>query len=476
MTQFRSGSYPVDSFIMDYEWYTPQPDSGIPAAGSPTFVDFGYNNVTFPDPVNQLKDYLTTYNVHFGGIRKPRVANSDNVAFCAENGWLIEQWRNINFTSDDAKNYYAKNIAHFTQDGVSYWWNDEGESQYFTFFDWNLAEIESLSIFAPGRRFYSINRGFNPGMQRLGVAVWNGDTYSDWDTLVSTATNQLNWIMAGIGYYSTDIGGFTGEVDVDPTLLVRWYQVGAFLGVMRCHSRIERVAHFPFLYPQIYADAMKTTINLRYKLLPYLYSLAHQQYNALIPMFRPLFFEYPNDENTFELSSEWLVGDNLLVAPVLNPDNIVDIYLPAGTWFEYGTNNATVGPNTLSLTNVSLDVIPMYVRAGSIIPVSNVVQYIGQYPNGNLELNIYDGSDCSFVFVEDDGVSEDYIVSSDKSVRTTTFIWTSSTSSLQWKVLGSYTDSNIFVTFVANVYSVNNNNILRSDILDMTKDGNIKLY
>jgi alpha-glucosidase (family GH31 glycosyl hydrolase) len=172
---FRAGQFPIDSFISDFEWYTPNPDYSLPDTGSPTFVDFAYNAITFPDPAAQLAQYRSTYDVRFGGIRKPRLGNSDLIAAAKAKGWILPNAaRNLNYSNPDVRAWYAEQITHFFADGVSYWWNDEGETQYFTFHGWNQAQNDALVAHDPKKRFLTINRSYTPGMQRYGLVIWTG--------------------------------------------------------------------------------------------------------------------------------------------------------------------------------------------------------------------------------------------------------------------------------------------------------------
>jgi alpha-glucosidase len=247
LTQFRSGAFPIDAFVTDFEWYTTTPDYELPVTGSPSFVDFKYNSVLFPSPVSQLNDYHNNFKVRFGGIRKPRLGNSDLLATVKNKGWLLPNARDLNYSKPEVRSWYADNTMQFLKDGVDFYWNDEGETQYFTFFYWNQAQVDGLTSFAPNKRFFTINRNYAPGLSRLGGTLWTGDVFVSWEALKDTPGYLLNWALAGVGYTTVDIGGFRGG-DTPTDLLIRWYQVGVFMSLMRVHSSLENKAHFPFLY------------------------------------------------------------------------------------------------------------------------------------------------------------------------------------------------------------------------------------
>lgn len=459
LEQFRSGSYPIDAWISDFEWYTPQPDYSLPNTGSPTFVDFEYNNITFPNPVTQLTHYRKDLNIRFGGIRKPRLGNSALLVQAKLNGWLVGQFgigggtpntRNLNYSMPEVQAYYSTNIAHFLPDGVQFWWNDEGETMYFTFHWWNVAQVQALTAYNSTKRFFTINRAYTPGMQRLGAAIWTGDIQVSWQALSQQPGLLLNWGLAGAGYVTCDIGGFNGP-NTPPDLLTRWYQVGVFLSIMRVHSTLNNMPHFPFLYPTQNAKAMRIALILRYQLLPHYYSLAHEQFTLGKPLFRPLIMEFPLDSSVSNTRDQWLSGDRVMVAPIMTSSDGTDsdtsrqVYLPADTWFQVrlGSVNPLLvtpiqGPQTITISNVDIEQIPVFVRAGSIVLLGPVIQYTDAQPGGPLTPFIFPGADAQVTLYEDDGETTAYDSGTD-SVRITVFNWSDKTKTLSWKVTSSYT-------------------------------------
>ncbi len=159
---------------------------------------------------------------------------------------------------------------------------------------------------------------------------------------------------------------------------------------------------------------------------------------------RPLIMEFPDDKNTTDLTDEWLLGKGLLAAPVMNEGGTRNVYLPDDLWYEYGSNRTAKGPMTISVTK-ALDQIPVFVRAGTILPIGPVIQYTGQETNAPLEIHIYPGHDATYQMTEDDGISYNYI---NNTIRTTTFTWTDATYTLSWQVTGTYTDLNVFTHLV----------------------------
>jgi alpha-glucosidase len=432
LKQFRDLKIPVDSFIYDYEWYTAKPE------GAADFDDFDWNTNLFSDPAGQIKDYKGQ-GVHTVCIRKPRISNPDVLAMVRAKGWNLQvehdkaaHSRDINFANPALREWYVGQIAGLLNAGIDGWWNDEGEGTYTTYFYWNLAEMEAQHLCRPGQRFWTLNRAFSPGLQRLGAAAWTGDIQSSWKPLADTPTSLLNWNLAGMPYETCDIGGFLGNPS--PEMLSRWMEAGVFFPIMRSHSDISRTPRFPWLYGPEALDAIRKAIELRYRLIPFYYSLAHETFQTGIPLMRPLLMEFPDDPQTANLSDQWMMGGSLMAAPILQAGGKRSVYLPAGGWYAFGSNRLLKGRRTIEVT-AKLDEIPVYVRAGSILPLGPVIQHTSELPGGPLELQIYPGKDAMFTLFEDEGESTDYLKG---QVRRTTFTWLDKTGLLDWKREGPY--------------------------------------
>ena len=445
LKHFRDLRIPLDAFVFDFEWYT-APDYKLPPKGSPEFDDFGWNPKLFPDPAGQIRAYRDQ-GVRFVGIRKPRLGNSNSLMMIRTNQWKLDgdtadgaayHARDVDFRNAHFRDWYAEQSGDLLTNGVAGWWNDEGEASFTTYYYWNLAEKEAVDRYEPGRRLWTINRAFSPGTQRLGAAAWTGDITSSWQTLAVTPASLLNWGLAGMPYSACDIGGFFGTPT--PELLARWIEAGVFLPVMRSHSHHDAKPHFPWLYGAEAEDAMRKAIELRYRLIPYYYSLAHETFATGVPLMRPLAMEFPGDSRAANMSGEWLVGSSLLAAPLLQPGGRRSVYLPAGEWHVFGTGRVLQGSRTIRV-KAALDEIPAYVRAGTILPLGPVIQHTGQLPGGPLELQIYPGADAGFTLVEDDGETTGYL---DGKVRRTTFKWDDTAGRLSWTVSGDYSGPEIF--------------------------------
>ena len=462
------------------EWFTAIPDYSLPSQGSPSYHDFLFNNITFPAPAaSYVQHYRDAYNFRFGGIRKPRLGNSALIVNAQQNGWLMGQGgdpngqpngsRNTNYSEPTFFAWYAQQNNLFLNSSVRFFWkcvvsralhpfsaamghsspanppapppthhthSDEGEDDYFTFTDWSLSQVAGQSAFNPTSRYVSINRAFSPGAAAIGAIVWTGDISPQWQDLQRTPGYVLNWALAGAPYVTCDIGGFSGETNA--LLLARWYGTGVFMPIMRVHSTHSAKPHFPFpeLWGQEASDAMKALLALRYALLPYTYSLGHEAFATGLPLARQMAIEFPSDPACATLTSQWLLGPSLLVAPVLSEDNTTSAYLPAGaTWFEWGTATTHPGGSTQALSNVPLSRVPVYVRSGAIIPLAPPVQYSDALPGGPLQVFVYGGADGSFTLVEDDGESMAYKL--EGGTASLTLAWSNAEQCLSWTRSGA---------------------------------------
>lgn len=436
---FRNGSYPADVFITDFGWFTNVSDYAFAPEGEPWYHDFEYWNVTFPQPVTQLSTYRDVLNFRMGGIRKPRLGNTAALEMARSKGWLLPGYefegklkgelgerpyaheRCLNFSIPAVRDWYAAQQTHYLRDGVSFFWNDEGETDYFTFYWWNVAQHQTLSAVNKSLRFYSMNRAWSPGSARLGATVWTGDSTADWDYLQQQPGMLLNWALAGSPYVACDIGGFF--LNTTGLLLTRWYQVGVFMPTMRVHSIINATPHFPWLWKGV-EDPLRQALNLRYQLVPYHYSLAQRMATTGSLWMRPLYASFPDDPFLRDLTDQWFDGD-LLVAPVMNADNTSVVYLPEGTWFRFNTSK-TVGGGVNVSSVAAIDEIPVFVAPGSIVTLGPVVQSTVDLPGGPLEVQVYGGASGTFTLYEDDGETVD------TEVKVTVFDWNEAEQKLSW--------------------------------------------
>lgn len=467
MTAFRSGAYPIDSFIMDYDWFGPDPCGSAGQQGGLNCGDFGYSPKMFGNNTFTIngKTVLTSgaaelfalfrssaLSMRFAGIRKPR--SYSNVALSVKNGWLLPDedavgagGNNWNFSVPEFSAWYTQNHLHFLQDGVDFWWNDEGETQWFTYLWQAQAQAAMVDAVRPGQRKFTINRSFQLGMQTLAASTWTGDNQD------CAHENVLVSILSGQPYVSCDMKAPSA------TGLVRQYQNSVLLPIMRVHA-MHGVPRFPFLWcgshsvgpggtPE-HCDAFRQALNTRYALIPFLYSLAHRAHTEQLPIAHPASFEFPEEPSSAvkrgpTKPEQYMVGGVLLPsrnAAISADDTDVDenttiTHLPKGGWWKFNFNSTgpaelVDGGRTL-VEQVTLAEFPIYVRQGALIPMnSERVDHTGQL-GGGLLLHIYSGASGSFTLVEDDGVTEAYKA---EATRATAFDWDTLTNTLTWTVTG----------------------------------------
>jgi len=386
--QFRNRAIPVDAFIYDYDWFTD---------------DWDFNPKTFPDPKANLAA-MQNLGLHFVGIRKPRV-NGSNLDYARSQGWVLSSplGNDLRFDLPGARYWWWSHHTPLVQAGVSGWWNDEAEQTTDEFFNMTKTEYDGWRAMS-NQRAWSLSRGFAPGMQRFGAACWTGDIDSNWATLANQPGTMLNWSLAGMPFVGQDTGGF--QSTPTPELYARWIEESVYVPVMRAHGTYNS-PRWPWAFGDDVLAATKKAIELRYRLIPYFYTFAAQTAATGAPMMRPLFLEFPQDPNTFNLEDEWLVGDRLLAAPILAQGGARDVYLPAGVWYDFNTNKSVSGGKTLHV-QADLGFIPSYVRAGTILPLGPVLQSTAQGAEDPLEVRVYPGADAGFTLYEDDGATYAY--------------------------------------------------------------------
>ncbi len=276
------------------------------------------------------------------------------------------------------------------------------------------------------KRVVILTRSGFIGQQRYGSNTWSGDVQSTWDMLEKQIPAALNYTMMGIPNWNSDIGGFfAGRWNKEggaknpkyQELYVRWMQFGAFCPMMRSHgTEVPReIWNFGNRGDWCF-DAQEKIINLRYALLPYIYSTSWDVSNNDGTFMRPLVMDFAADRNTYEIGSEFMFGRSLLVAPVTSPEvKEWKVYLPQGSlWWDFWTNQKIDGGKNV-VKEVTKDIIPLYVKAGSIIPFGPKVQYSDEKKWDNLEIRIYGGADGDFILYEDEKDNYNY----EKGVFTT---------------------------------------------------------
>jgi len=333
------------------------------------------------------------------------------------------------FTLTKARDWWGGLYKDFVGMGVSGFWNDMNEpSVFFTstktmpldnvhraddgakhphteihnvFGMQNVrATYDGLRKLQGDERPFVLTRAAYAGAQRY-AATWTGDNSSTWNHLAMSTPQLLSMGISGYGMVGDDIGGFAGTPTAD--LLTRWFEVGAFNPIYRDHTAKGTGDQEPWVHGPKHEGIRRRYVEERYRLLPYIYTGIEEMSRTGIPMMRAIYLEYPKAEGVAGDDHDFLFGRDFFVAPVTTEMlDAKEVYLPPGDWFDYWTAEKHRSGEPIIL-NPALDQMPVYVRAGAIVPMQELVQYTGETPSGPLKLRVYPGPDCSGNLYEDDG-------------------------------------------------------------------------
>lgn len=384
---------------------------------------FAWNSNVFPDPKEMIAQ-LHQDNFH---VVLHAVILADKLRGSARDRCELAQ-----FDEEQAACHWDAHRKDFAM-GVAGWWPDEGDPLDITSrLVRNRMYWEGPQLDRPNERPYALHRNGYAGMQRYASFLWSGDVYSTWETLKTHIPIAINTGLSGIPYWGTDIGGFVPTKEFTAELYLRWFQFGAFCPLFRCHGRnwklrlpwgwnagepgpIEirnyegaAVPDASQLHNTQVEPICRKYLELRYRMLPYIYSVVRECATTGMPIMRALWLHYPDDPIATGRSDEYLWGRELLVAPVVEQGATTrQVYLPRGAWFDFWTSERVEGGREITRP-VDLETIPLYVRAGTILPLGPVKQHAYEHSSEPLSILIYPGADASFLFYEDDGKSFAY--------------------------------------------------------------------
>ncbi|MBA3534937.1 MAG: glycoside hydrolase family 31 protein [Ardenticatenales bacterium] len=263
------------------------------------------------------------------------------------------------------------------------------------------ATHEGLRHLRPEERPWVLTRSAFTGIQQW-AAGWMGDNSSWWEHLEMSLPQLASMGVSGLPYVGVDIGGFFDNPSSE--LFARWVELGTFYPFMRTHTGAGTTRQEPWSFGPEVEEIARAAIQFRYRLLPYLYTLAHETHLTGLPIFRPLFFDFPNDPTTYHRHDQIMVGPHLLVAPIYHPGNEYRmVYLPEGSWYDFWSGKGFTGPAQLTV-HAPLGRIPLFVRGGAVLPLGNVRQSTME-PLTELALHLYPAGDSAWRWVEDDGLS-----------------------------------------------------------------------
>jgi alpha-glucosidase len=427
---FHENDIPLDVLVIDMGWHI----SGdqLKAAGQVDqsnhqlgWTGYTWNKILFPDPDDFLKKIhaeglKATLNMHpASGVQPWEQAYP---AMAAAMGVNPATRKAIPFDIADKK--YATNymdLLHhpLEKQGIDFWWLDWQQEQHTSMPGvmptWWLNYVHFTDQQREGKRPLLFHRWGGLGNHRYQIG-FSGDTVSVWDSLAFQPWFTATAANVGYAYWSHDIGGHMPGV-VDPEIYTRWVQFGAFSPILRTHTTKNPDAERRvWAYPEPYSSILRSTFKLRYALEPYLYTEARRTYDSGVAFLHPLYYDWPDQAAAYQSREEYVFGDQMLAAPVTAPADKVSglaaekVWLPKGEWIEWPTGKHFTGPATVDRA-FSIDQIPVYLRAGAIVPMQPPMLYTGQKPVDPLIVNVWPlapATSSSYEVYEDSGVAVEY--------------------------------------------------------------------
>ncbi len=425
--EIQSRDIPMDVLVIDMDWHR---NGKTGSTANTEWTGWSWNYELFPDPeefITWLHDQnlKTTLNLHPADGIFPKEDNYDKLyADLAARGMDMKADSITN--SDGAirwnienKDFYEAFFANILRPheniGVDFWWLDwqqwmiaQNEKDLGNTFWINYVFFNDMKINRDERPFI-FHRWGGLGNHRYPIG-FSGDSYTSFPSLAFQPYFTATASNVGYGYWSHDIGGHDQAGDNDAELYLRWIQYGVFSPVLRTHataaSHIERRI---WMFPNF--ELMRDAIHLRYRLVPYIYNYARYSYDTGIGMCRPMYYDYPELEEAYQYDDQYMFGDEILVAPIVESDNgsnSIDrtLWLPEGKWYEVATGDVIEG-NQVVTRNFTREQIPYYYREGAIIPLFPKVSHLKTRPE-SLILQFAPGTTGEFNYYEDEGNSNDY--------------------------------------------------------------------
>jgi len=430
--KYRALHIPVDNIVQDWFWWV-------------TMGEMKWNP-KYPDSegmINKLHDEHFHLMVSVWPFFRPGTTVYDEFD---KNGWFIAKTLVGGFhpqgqalydpTNPEARAEYWKNIdAALFAKGVDAWWLDTDEpetegrednilidhkmrigsgARYANIYPlWHSEGVsQGQQQASDKKRVFILSRSAYAGSQRLGVTAWSGDVLSDWETFKRQIPAGLNYSISGMPYWTTDIGGFISGGNLnDPKfreLFVRWFQFGAFSPIFRVHGTRNPDENELWSYGPEAQKILVDYDNLRYRLMPYIYSQAWQVTSNHGTLMRPLVMDWRDDVDAQNIGDEYLFGPAILVSPVTTQGATSRrVYLPKATWYDFWSGKKIEGGKYID-ADAPLEKLPLFIRAGSIIPMGPTMEWSTQKPADPIELRVYPGADGDFTLYEDENDNYDY--------------------------------------------------------------------
>lgn len=410
--KFIDNKIPLDAVIIDIYWF-----------GADIFGHMGnlaFLKDSFPTPDEMIADFkakgvktilvtepfiLTTSNRWQEAVDH-KILGTDSIGNPYEFDFYFGHTGLIDIFKPEAQEWFWNIYKGYTERGIGGWWGDLGEPEVHPSqlqhvaggadmvhnvygHTWTKMVYEGYQKDFPDQRPFILMRSGAPGSQHYGIIPWTGDVSRSWGGLKPQPELALQMGLQGIGFTHSDLGGFAGGDEFIPELYTRWLQYGVFQPIYRPHAQ-EEIAPEPVFHEEEVMELAKKSIELRYKLLPYNYTLAFENNQTGMPLMRPLFFEEPDNKNLYEVSDTYLWGDDFLVSPVLEEgQKEKQVYFPStGNWFDFYSDTKYSGGATEMIPLVK-DHIPVFVRGGAFIPMADLVQSTKDYTTDHLNIHFY---------------------------------------------------------------------------------------
>lgn len=419
--EFRKRQLPVDAIVQDWQYW------GKYGWGVPKFDESNY-----PDPASFIRR-LHDLNAHFSISVWENLDKGSTVAkpYLDQHLYLNNSpWIDIYNPATQKVHWNTLNSNLFSY-GVDSWWMDAtependaltGKTTYFgpgDFYRLTYPLFVSKAVYEgqrktdPAKRVTILTRSAFPGQQRYGTINWSGDIGSDWDTYKRQIVAGLNYSLTGMPFWTTDIGGFfrPGRNQYTDTkyqeILTRWFQWGAFNSIFRIHGYQTETE--PWKYGSVVEEDMRKMLNLRYSLLPYIYSTAWQVSSSGSTIMRPLIMDFPGDTAAVQQKYEYMFGKSVLVAPVTEAGVLSwPVYLPGQThWYDLWTGKRYTGGQQINAA-APMDKIPLFIKSGTILPLGKPAQSTAEQKRDTLEIRVYSGADGMFELYNDEGDNYNY--------------------------------------------------------------------
>lgn len=420
--EFRTRHLPLDVIVQDWQYW-----------GRHGWNAMRFDEADYPDPAAMMRTLHESNTRLMLSVWSKVDPKSEVGRAIGERGLFIPGTDWVDFFNPAASAFYWENFrTRLVPLSIDAWWLDATEPEnddlagrrthlgpgetvrnIYPLYVSRTA-YEGLRRDAPDRRAFILTRSAFPGQQRYASATWSGDIGHSWETLRRQVAAGLNYVVTGLPWWTTDTGGFFRPGPQQYTSVeyrerfLRWLQFSTFTPLMRVHG--YQTDTEPWRYGETFEAETRRWLELRYRLLPYTYSEAARLSFAGSTLMRPFVLDFPGDEQALDQTAEFMFGRAFLVAPVLAP-GIADwpVYLPEnpGGWYDFWTGEHADGGRTLQVA-APLERVPLFVRAGSILPLGPVVQHTGEQTAAPLELRIYPGADATFTLYEDDGETYAY--------------------------------------------------------------------